>query len=292
MSSKTWQQEHDEFNHRLTKLGVKPTISLSDPNGILQLAHADFHAFEGDFESSPRLMLNLCTAGTGKMSRLSEHANVEGIIRPGDALIALPDTKAEGYFSNVSMLGIAINLSLLESTIGEKISIDDFLPAASNLHHDPLITAVMTALWRDAEVNGLTSAFFEQGLLVVFNQLTRYQEKTLLPRKTKPLAGNSLQRSLEFIESKLDSNLRVSAIAQEVNLDIRTFTRAFRAATNYAPFEYLTLRRMEVAKELLRNNHTVTEIAMLVGYSNPSKFSAAFKRLNGKSPTQWRALFG
>lgn len=291
MSIKTWQQEHDDFNNRLTKLGVKPSLSLSDPNGVLQLAHADFDAFEGSFESSPRMMLNLCTAGVGKIGRFSENAKLEGTIRSGDVLIALPNSQAEGYFSKTSMLGIAITLPALENSIGENISIDDFLPAASDFHRDPLLTAVMIALWRDAETHGLTSAFFEQGLLIIFNQLANYRKKISLSRPVKPLSGNNLKRSLEFIDSHLESNLRVSAVAKEVNLDVSTFTRTFRAATGYAPFEYLTMRRMEVAKELLRKGHTVTDIAILVGYSNPSKFSAAFRRINGKAPKAWLQVF-
>lgn len=289
MNSKTWQQEHDDFNHRLTKLGVKPTLSLSDPNGLIQLAHADFEAFEGNFESSKRLMLNLCTAGVGKIGRFSEQTQLEGTIRSGDVLIALPNSKAQGYFSRTSMLGIAITLPAFENTMGKKICTDDFLPAASSIHRDPLLGAVMTALWRDAETHGLTSAFFEQGILVIFNQLANYRKKTSLIRPVKPLSGNNLKRSLEFIDSRLGSNLRVAAVAKETNLDIRTFTRAFRAATGYAPFEYLTMRRMEVAKTLLHKGHTVTEVAMIVGYENPSKFSAAFRRLNGKAPKEWLA---
>ena len=288
MSVKTWQQEHDDFNQRLTKHGVKASLSISDPNGVLQLAHADFDAFEGSFESSSRLMLNLCTAGVGRMGRFSDQANLEGVVRSGDALIALPNSEAEGYFSNTSMLGIAIDLPALECTVGEKVSIDEFLPAASNFHRNPLLTAVMTALWRDAETHGLTTAFFEQGLLVIFNQLISYRKKTSLLRPVNPLAETSLKHSLEFIDSKIDSNLRVATVAKEANIDVRTFTRAFRAATGYAPFEYLTMRRMEVAKELLLKGNSVTDISMLVGYSNPSKFAAAFRRYVGVTPSAWR----
>ncbi|XPF93223.1 helix-turn-helix domain-containing protein [Colwellia sp. RE-S-Sl-9] len=288
---KTWQQQHADFNLRLTNLGVTPSISMSDPNGMLQIAHGQFDAFEGNFEASPRLMLNLCTGGVAKLGRFSDEANLEGIIRAGDALIALPHSKATGYYSTISMLGIAVDLPLFEKVVGEKIAVNDLLPAASEFHRNPLITSVMTALWRDAEMNGLTSAFFEQGLLVIFNQLVNYRKKVVLSRPVSPLSGNRLKRSLEFIDNKLDSNLRVANLAKEVNLDVRTFTRTFRAATGYAPFEYLTMRRMEVAKELLGKGYTVTEISMAVGYSNPSKFSAAFRRLNGKSPTEWRVLF-
>ena len=287
---KTWQQEHSDFNQRLAQLGGVPSLSLSDPNGMLQLAHADFPGFERTFEASPRLMLNLCTSGMGKFGRFSDNANLEGVIRSGDAVIALPNSKAQAYCSSISMLGIAVDISMAQSLFEEELSLDDLLPAASDFHQNQLLTSVMTAMWRDAETNGLTSAFFEQGLLIIFNQLTSYRKKTSLTRAVKPLSGSGLKRSLEFIDSQLDSNIRVTAVAKEANLDVRTFTRAFRAATGYAPFEYLTMRRMELAKSLLRKGHTITETSMLVGYSNPSKFSAAFKRLTGKVPTEWLKL--
>lgn len=289
MCIQTWQQQHADFNNRITDLGVKPSISISDPNGMLQLAHAHFDAFDGYFEASPRLMLNLCTAGVAKLGRFSKEANIEGVIRAGDVMVSVPHSEATGYYSPISMLGIAVDLTMFENVIGEKISIDELLPAASSFHRNPLITSVMTALWRDAEANGLTSAFFEQGLLVILHELANYRKNPTLKRVVNPLSGARLNRSLEFINNKLDTNLRVSAVAQEANLDVRTFTRTFRAATGYAPFEYMTMRRMEVAKKLLRRGDSVTEISMAVGYSNPSKFSAAFRRLNGKTPREWVA---
>jgi AraC family transcriptional regulator len=291
VSVKIWQQEHSDFNHRLAQLGGVPSLSLSDPNGMLQLAHADFPDFERTFEASPRLMLNLCTSGIGKFGRFADAANLEGIIRSGDVTIALPNSKAEAYCSSISMLGIAVDISIAESRFEEKISIDTLLPAASDFHKNQLVTSVMTALWRDAETNGLTSAFFEHGLLIVINELTNYRRKTPSSRSVKALSGKNLKRSLEFIDSQLDSNVRVTEIAKEANLDVRTFTRAFRAATGYAPFEYLTIRRMKLAKELLRKGYTITDTSMLVGYSNPSKFSAAFRRLNGKAPKEWLNFF-
>lgn len=291
MGIKTWQQECDDFNHRLTKLGVTPSLSLSEPTGILQLAHADFDAFEGVYGSgeSPRLMLTLCTAGGGKMGRFSDQAKLEGIIRPGSLSVALPHSKAEGYCASTSMLGMAINLPRLESTIEQKISVDELFPASSNFHQDPILTTVMTQIWRDAETNGLSSAFFEHGLLIILQQLSNYRKKESPIRSVKPLSGNNLKRSLDMINSQLGSNIRVTTVAKEANLDVRTFTRAFRAATGYAPFEYLTMRRIQTAKELLLKGHTVTDVSILVGYANPSKFAAAFRRVNGSAPRKWLA---
>ena len=290
MSIKTWQQEHDDFNHRLAKHGVKPSLSLSSPNGIAQIAHAQFDAFEQIQDPSSRFMINLCTSGVSKFGRFSNEANLEGVIRTGDVLIALPNSKSEIYCSGTSMLGIAIDLSSLEESLGEKFIVEDFMSAASVFHKDPLLTSVLTALWRDAEVNGLTSAFFEHGLLIVLKQLASYRTKESAVQLAKPLSDKMLKRTLEYINSQIYSDIRVSALAKYVNLDIRTFTRSFRSATGYAPFEYITMRRMEIAKDLLLKGYSVTETSMIVGYSNPSKFSAAFRRLNGCAPKIWSML--
>lgn len=48
---------------------------------------------------------------------------------------------------------------------------------------------------------------------------------------------------------------------------------------------------MEEAQRLLRDtNENIVEIAMLVGYSNSSKFSAAFKKHTGILPKEYRRL--
>nr|MCR4831344.1 AraC family transcriptional regulator [Pseudobutyrivibrio sp.] len=44
----------------------------------------------------------------------------------------------------------------------------------------------------------------------------------------------------------------------------------------------------EAKNLLLDDNLTVTEIAGLCGYSNASKFSAAFKKIFSVTPTQWK----
>lgn len=72
--------------------------------------------------------------------------------------------------------------------------------------------------------------------------------------------------------------------------DSRSFTSSFSAATGLAPYAYFTLRRMEYAKQLLNNELlSITEITLYVGYTNPSKFSAAFRRIYGVSPSILRA---
>jgi AraC family transcriptional regulator len=51
-------------------------------------------------------------------------------------------------------------------------------------------------------------------------------------------------------------------------------------------------RRIERAKALLANpNSSITEIAFDVGFSGTSAFSAAFHRIAGQTPTEFRRGF-
>jgi AraC-like DNA-binding protein len=55
-------------------------------------------------------------------------------------------------------------------------------------------------------------------------------------------------------------------------------------------FGYLTNQRMEKAKKLLCSGQfLITEVAMMVGYSSSSHFTAAFKRQFGITPRECAA---
>lgn len=288
MTNPALQQEHERFNTRMLKLGISPSISIADRHGIGMLAHASFNASEGDFTPAPCLMLNLCTGHVGRMRRVGDGPQLEGVLRPGTVAIALPNTAATGSWSKTQMLGIAVNLDRLAGE--DAVAANSLLAAASQLHNDPLLTSVMTALWQNAEVHGLSGAFFEQGINVLLKRLASYRNQ----QQTKsfpvyPLKGARLQQVLDLMESRLGDDVRISELAALTGQDSRTFTRAFSAATGLAPYAFFTLRRMEFAKQLLRNELLpITEIALLTGYTNPSKFAAAFKRVCGVSPSVWR----
>lgn len=67
------------------------------------------------------------------------------------------------------------------------------------------------------------------------------------------------------------------------------FARAFKEAFGETPANYLTRRRVERAKDLLRSaNLTVTEVCMLVGFSSLGSFSTRFSELVGMSPTAFQ----
>jgi AraC-like DNA-binding protein len=78
-------------------------------------------------------------------------------------------------------------------------------------------------------------------------------------------------------------------IAAEAGFSKFHFARAFKAAYGETPANYLTRRRVERAKDLLRSaNLTVTEVCLLVGFNSLGSFSSRFSELVGMSPRQYQ----
>ena len=74
-------------------------------------------------------------------------------------------------------------------------------------------------------------------------------------------------------------------MATEAGFSKFHFARSFKDAYGETPARYLTRRRVERAKGLLRSaNLTVTEVCMLVGFSSLGSFSTRFSELVGVSP--------
>jgi len=84
----------------------------------------------------------------------------------------------------------------------------------------------------------------------------------------------------------------VTRLIEQSGLPERTFARRFKAATGYAPVDYVQTLRIEEAKQLLETTHSSTDvIAGLVGYDDPAFFRRLFKRRTGITPARYRQRF-
>jgi AraC-like DNA-binding protein len=99
----------------------------------------------------------------------------------------------------------------------------------------------------------------------------------------------ALRRARDLIDRDYAEALDLDAMAAEAGYSRFHFARAFRSAYGETPRTYLTRRRVERAKMLLRTaNLTVTEICFLVGFASLGSFSSRFRELVGQSPTGYR----
>jgi AraC-like DNA-binding protein len=99
----------------------------------------------------------------------------------------------------------------------------------------------------------------------------------------------SLRSARDLMDRRFADELDLSRMAAEAGFSKFHFARAFKDAFGETPANYLTRRRVERAKDLLRSaNLTVTEVCMLVGFSSLGSFSTRFSELVGLSPSAFQ----
>jgi AraC family transcriptional regulator len=108
-----------------------------------------------------------------------------------------------------------------------------------------------------------------------------------------PVRGGlaSLQRRVvtQYLEENLAEKISLAKLAELAELSPFHFSRAFKQSFGMPPHRYHTSRRIERAKMLLaKPNLSVTEIALEMGFSETSSFTAVFRKLAGRTPTDFR----
>ncbi|MDO4269450.1 MAG: AraC family transcriptional regulator [Eubacteriales bacterium] len=102
-------------------------------------------------------------------------------------------------------------------------------------------------------------------------------------------AGTLVDRALGFMDQHFADDLPVDDIAAHVGLSTSHFTKYFRRQTGYSPHEYVVLRRIDHAKELLLStDQTVKQIAYATGYNSEENFIRSFKKKVGVPPSSFR----
>jgi AraC-like DNA-binding protein len=91
------------------------------------------------------------------------------------------------------------------------------------------------------------------------------------------------------MRERFAQDIGLQSLADTLGLSRFHFCAAFRMATGYTPYEWLTRVRMEMARKLLADPAMrITEVALSVGYHTPSAFAASFRRHVGVAPSDFR----
>lgn len=98
-----------------------------------------------------------------------------------------------------------------------------------------------------------------------------------------------IQDAAQYIYNHHSEPLTLEAVAKAAHMSPAWFSRKFHRAVGLGFKEYLTHVRLESAAELLLTTSlSVTEIALICGFSNGNYFGDAFKKARGISPREFR----
>lgn len=95
-----------------------------------------------------------------------------------------------------------------------------------------------------------------------------------------------VQAARERLDTELDSEHTVSALARSIGMSAFHFTRVFTELVGRPPHRYLTERRLVAARAMLEEGRSVTETCFACGFNGLSHFSRSFGRRFGVSPSR------
>lgn len=96
----------------------------------------------------------------------------------------------------------------------------------------------------------------------------------------------------EYIDANFHKKPDVNIVAQKVNLTTPAFCRYFKRQTNITFTEFVNQYRIERAKNLLMQNHNVSQTCYAIGFESISYFNKLFKQITGENPSDFRRNWG
>jgi AraC family transcriptional regulator len=103
------------------------------------------------------------------------------------------------------------------------------------------------------------------------------------------LSPKVLLRAIERLRSDSDEDVSLAALASDAGLSRFHFCRAFKESTGLSPHAWLRQHRLEQAMQMMRDTDaSVVSVAAALGYASQTAFAAAFRKLTGKTPSEWR----
>ncbi len=98
-----------------------------------------------------------------------------------------------------------------------------------------------------------------------------------------------LREILSYIEENLSGKIALTSLAHQARMSKYHFSRYFGKHIGMSPIKYVNFARIKRAKELLwRGDLTIKEIAHQVGYDDQGALLRNFKKVEGKTPSEFR----
>lgn len=195
------------------------------------------------------------------------------------------------YHGLYESLGVMISPDELDSLAGLIVPEFDRKPRLDTGLHSPelheVASQIVWALMLDNQRTRHPLWTYSAGLNLV-SLLLEAKLHTMSARTPKEDDLLRLSRAKDQLLADLSSPPLLTTLAQDNGISLLKLKKRFREVYGRSVYETFQHERMLKARQLLRGKMTVTEVAMELGYSNPSHFSAAFRKEFGFNPSEFK----
>lgn len=209
--------------------------------------------------------------------------------------------KMENYYeAGQRYIGIGLNLypcrfrAITDCLLEKKALISPEQPVSEFRRYKVTksVEAILHQILRCNYIDNLKSLYLEGKILelaAAFANEVILEKDLAAVRRELSLSDNAaLSRIRRIIEENVTEPLTIAGLAKQSFMSESKLREVFRQQYGVTIYQYILERRMEKAREyLMQQNCRVKEAASLVGYSNISHFSEAFRKKFGCTPSEY-----
>jgi AraC family transcriptional regulator len=228
-----------------------------------------------------------------RVERRSGRSVAIGTFRPGVVIIIPAGASSRWDIPKpVDVVQLYLPHTMLERVAREADTATPTDLLERTAHPDPITSRLLLSAADSLEGNGALDSLFRHQLIELLATrvlATHNGPPTSFQPTTGGLAPKALLRAIERLRSDSNADVSLAALASEAGLSRFHFCRAFKESTGLSPHAWLRQHRLEQAMNMLRDTDTsVVSVAAALGYASQTAFAAAFRKLTGETPSDWR----
>jgi AraC family transcriptional regulator len=269
-----------------------PLRMASDPsNGVIAYwRHDAVHDVVGPMADH---VLMAFPSGSLRFERRSGKSVVMGTTRTG-AVTVIPAGSSSRW--DIPEPLDCVHLYLPQTTL-QRVALEAGTAAAGDLversaHPDPITSRLLLSAADVLEGSATLDALFRQQItdLLATRLLIAHAGSAVTVQPVfGGLSPTVLRRAIERLRSDSDADVSLATLASDAGLSRFHFCRAFKQSTGLSPHAWLRQHQLEQAMNMLRDtDDSIVSIAAALGYSSQTAFAAAFRKLTGETPSDWR----
>ena len=190
-------------------------------------------------------------------------------------------------------LALSLSPEALSNAISEVVDISHFELPPKLCFSDSLMRHIIAQITDGMMSTGTVEQLYTDSLfntLAVQLQKHHTTRKRELPNFHGGLPRYQLRRAIDYIQTHLDQDIKLTDIAQLLGMSQYYFCRLFRQSMGVSPYKYVIQQRVERAKTLLRQPQkmAIAAIALECGFANQSALNKHFRNLIGTTPNTYR----
>lgn len=212
--------------------------------------------------------------------------------RPGQVVVLHPDEIHDGRAGTKDGFGYRI-VYVEPSHIADAVRVIRGRAHPLPFVREPVATnARLARAVRDAFQSDLVPLAADTVIVDLAEGLLAAEPRGGGPAVPHRIDVTAIQRARQFLDAERTRVVHSTELEAITGLTRYEVARQFRLLLGTSPYRYLLGRRLDLARQRMRDDWSLADVAYEVGFADQAHFTRTFKAAFGLTPARYRALSG